>query len=380
MRMLTHAMPDTTGLKTQRWRQLTVLVSDRLDQLCCLAYVTAMLTFALILGVGVIFRYVLNNSLAWSDEAALAAFAWVTFLGAASAYLHDRHISVTMLRDWLPAGWRRQAIVVAEGFALAYLLVITTSSIEGLNLVGRTSTDALRMSMTIPYLAIPTAGVIMIVHWIRRVTTSLTSAESAVAIAIALLLFVLLHGDIGPLHEVPPRFKIALLIGLFAAPLLLGVPVAFVLGLVASMYLAFIGGINFNTGALQTFYGINVISYLAIPLLILSGNAMYEIGVARHLADFAQALVGRIRGGLGLADVVASLIFADISGSAVSDTAAIGSVMIPELKRQGYRAEFAAAIQGAAGTLGLMFPPAITLLLYATVLNLSVSQLFAASV
>jgi tripartite ATP-independent transporter DctM subunit len=77
--------------------------------------------------------------------------------------------------------------------------------------------------------------------------------------------------------------------------------------------------------------------------------------------------------------VLASLIFADISGSAVSDTAAIGGIMIPEMKKRGYNAAFCAALQGAAGTLGLMFPPAITLLLYAVATNVSVSHLFAAT-
>jgi C4-dicarboxylate transporter, DctM subunit len=81
-----------------------------------------------------------------------------------------------------------------------------------------------------------------------------------------------------------------------------------------------------------------------------------------------------------MADIVASLVFADTSGSAVSDTAAIGSLVITEMKRRGYRPEFAVALQASAGTLGLMCPPAISLLLYATVVNVSVSRLFAASI
>jgi C4-dicarboxylate transporter DctM subunit len=147
----------------------------------------------------------------------------------------------------------------------------------------------------------------------------------------------------------------------------------------ATTYVAVFGTIPFHTGALQVFYGIEILAFLAVPLLILSGMLMHTSGIAQRLVDFAQALVGRIRGGLAASDVVASLIFADISGSAASDTAAIGAIMIPAMKKRGYSASFCAALQGASGTLGLMFPPAITLLLYAVAMNVSVSRLFAAS-
>src|SRR5512147_3308261 len=107
---------------------------------------------------------------------------------------------------------------------------------------------------------------------------------------------------------------------------------------------------------------------------------MHEAGVARYIVDLAQVLVGRLRGGLGAANVVASFIFGDISGSAVSDTAAIGSLMIPQMKARGYRADFCAALQGTAGTLGMMAPLAITILLYASATSTSVSRLAAATI
>jgi len=90
--------------------------------------------------------------------------------------------------------------------------------------------------------------------------------------------------------------------------------------------------------------------------------------------------MGRLRGGLGAANLVASFLFGDISGSAVSDTAAIGSLMIPQMKQRGYKAAFCAALQGTAGTLGMMAPLAITILLYASATNTSVSRLAAATV
>jgi hypothetical protein len=100
---------------------------------------------------------------------------------------------------------------------------------------------------------------------------------------------------------------------------LLGVPVAFALGLLAMMYISVFGTIPFSTGAMQTFFGTEQLAFLAIPLLILSGTLMHVAGIAERIVDFAQVLVGRVPGGLGMADIVASLIFSDTSGSAAGD-------------------------------------------------------------
>ena len=98
--------------------------------------------------------------------------------------------------------------------------------------------------------------------------------------------------------------------------------------------------------------------------------------MAERLAAFATCLFGWIRGGLGIADIAASVVFADISGSAVADSAAIGSIMIPQMEARGYSKEFASALQAAAGSLGLMFPPSSTMIVYAWITNISVTALF----
>jgi C4-dicarboxylate transporter DctM subunit len=148
----------------------------------------------------------------------------------------------------------------------------------------------------------------------------------------------------------------------------------------ATFYAGTIGDIPFGVGAMEIYNGMNILALMAIPLLMLAGRLLHEAGVAQYIVDFAQVLVGRVRGGLGAANVVASFLFGDISGSAISDTAAIGSLMIPQMKKRGYRADFCAALQGTAGTLGMMAPLAITILLYAAATSTSVSRLAAATV
>jgi C4-dicarboxylate transporter, DctM subunit len=112
---------------------------------------------------------------------------------------------------------------------------------------------------------------------------------------------------------------------------------------------------------------------------MLTGAVMEHAGMSRRLIDFAQALVGWMRGAMGYVTIVASMFFADISGSATADTAAIGSIMIPGMRSKSYSAAFAPALQSAAGSLGLLFPPAMCMIFYAYTANVSVAHMFMAS-
>ncbi len=160
--------------------------------------------------------------------------------------------------------------------------------------------------------------------------------------------------------------------------LLIGVPVSVCIGLGATLALAFA-----DTPLLvipqQYFSNLNNFGLLAIPFFMLTGAIMDAGGISRRLVEFSQALVGFMRGGIGHVTIVASMFFADISGSATADTAAIGSVMIPGMVKKGYSKPFATALQSAAGSLGLLFPPSMSMIVYAYVANVSVIALFLAS-
>jgi len=329
--------------------------------------------FTAVMLLGVFFRYVLNASLSWSDEVALLIFGWAALLYIASAYLHDQHVTVDVLVRRLPPRVRMAAETVAHGLTGGYLAALLVSSVQAFEVIGRSHTDALHIPVSAHFLAIPVAAALMLVHWLRRALT-----PGKLLIAAGFLLVVLL--PLGRVLQVGGGLKALVLALALFGPMLIGVPVAVALGLMATLYVAMVGDISFMTGALQTFNGINVYALLAIPLLILSGKLMHAAGIARRLVDFAQVLVGRIRGGLGASNVVASFIFGDISGSAVSDTAAIGALMVPQMKQRGYRADFCAALQGAAGTLGMTAPLSITVLLYSAAASSSVSRLAAATI
>src|SRR5512135_1760658 len=136
------------------WCLSVISASDAVDRGCTFTFVAATVAFAVIMLVGVFFRYVLNDSLAWSDEVGLMVFIWATFLSIASGYRHDKHVNLDIVVRKLSPSWSKRATVLAEGMSLGYLLSLTVSGFETLPLAAGMHSDALRLPLTIPFVAI----------------------------------------------------------------------------------------------------------------------------------------------------------------------------------------------------------------------------------
>ncbi|TQS73558.1 TRAP transporter large permease [Rhodobacteraceae bacterium] len=173
---------------------------------------------------------------------------------------------------------------------------------------------------------------------------------------------------------------LSLLFGLFALGLLCGMPVAFALGLAA------VGGFLYEglplfIGFQRVLSGISVFSLLAIPFFIFAGELMMHGGIAGRLVRLAASAVGSIRGGLGVVNVASSMLFGGISGSAVADTSALGSILIPVMKEKGYDPDYAVNVTVTSSVAGVVIPPSHNMILYAVAAGgVSVSQLFLAGV
>ncbi len=165
-------------------------------------------------------------------------------------------------------------------------------------------------------------------------------------------------------------FFIAILLFFFIA----GIPVAFSLGL-TTIALMFLGiGIGFNPEliVLRMFGGVNSFILLAIPFFLFAGRIMNAGGMTVRIFDFSQAMVGRVRGGLGHVNILASMIFAGMSGSAVADAAGLGAIEYKAMKEGGYSDEVSVGITAASATIGPIIPPSIPLVIYAILANVSV--------
>ena len=162
---------------------------------------------------------------------------------------------------------------------------------------------------------------------------------------------------------------------------LVNVPIAVALGLVAVVAIVATGGVGAlpNAGLLM-FSGSTKFPLIAIPLFILAGAIMNRSGISRRLVAFASAVFGFIRGGLSMVSISASMFFAEISGSAVADVAALGSILIPAMRKRGYSREFAAAVTSSSATLAVIIPPSIPMILYGVMSNASVVELFVAGI
>jgi C4-dicarboxylate transporter DctM subunit len=163
---------------------------------------------------------------------------------------------------------------------------------------------------------------------------------------------------------------------------LIGVPIAISLGLVAvvAMLSGPEGAGSLPNAALVMFDGATSFPLIAIPLFILAGAIMNASGISRRLIAFASSVVGFIRGGLSMVTISASLFFAEISGSAVADVAALGSILIPAMRRKGYSRAFAAAVTSSSATLAVIIPPSIPMIIYGVMSGSSIVELFVAGI
>ena len=167
-------------------------------------------------------------------------------------------------------------------------------------------------------------------------------------------------------------------LALFLTFVIAGMPIAFALGAAALVGLWLLEGAPLRIVASRTFGAIDNFSLLAIPFFILAGELMETGGISHRLVTLARVLVGHVRGGLGNVVLVAMLFFSGISGSTNADAAAVGSVMLPAMKREGYNAGHAGAIVAAAAGMGILVPPCLTMVVYGSITNTSIATLFAA--
>lgn len=161
--------------------------------------------------------------------------------------------------------------------------------------------------------------------------------------------------------------------------ILLGMPVAFSLGIVGAGWILFEDRSALLIAS-RVFSGMNLFVLLSVPFFIMSGEIMNQSGVTERLIKFVNFIVGRVRGGLAQANIYTSILFAGLTGAAISDATALGSVFIPSMEKEGYSRNFSAMITAASAIIGPIIPPSIMMVIYSAVTGISVGALFAAGI
>src|SRR5674476_790638 len=171
-----------------------------------------------------------------------------------------------------------------------------------------------------------------------------------------------------------------IIFGLLIALMLTGMPISIALGMTVLTFIYTMTNVPTESVALKLFTGIDNFEIMAIPFFILAGNFLTHGGVARRMINFATAMVGHWYGGLALAAVLACALFAAVSGSSPATVVAIGSVVLPAMVAQGFPKRFGAGVITTSGSLGILIPPSIPMVLYAVSTNSSVGKLFIAGI
>lgn len=164
---------------------------------------------------------------------------------------------------------------------------------------------------------------------------------------------------------------------IFLILLAVGIPIAFVLGISSVIYL-WKTQMPFVLVSQRVFVGLDNFLILAVPLFILAGKLMNASGITKRLIDFFYVIIGHIRGGLAYVNIVASVFFAGITGAGAADTAAIGSIMIPAMKKEGYSPEYSGAVTAISSTIGPTIPPSIAMVVFGAMAETSIAKLFLA--
>jgi len=167
----------------------------------------------------------------------------------------------------------------------------------------------------------------------------------------------------------------------FVALLLLGMPIGFAIGLAGLAGLISTSGTDFlHIGPSKVFNGLNIFPFLAMPFFILAGEVMNHIGITDRLVRLANVLVGHFRGGLAHTNMLASVFFAGLTGAATADAAAFGKTLVPAMVRQGYRRDYACAVTAAGSIIGPTIPPSGLMVVYGSLMGVSIGGLFAAGI
>ncbi|MBU3908625.1 MAG: TRAP transporter large permease [Gammaproteobacteria bacterium] len=170
-------------------------------------------------------------------------------------------------------------------------------------------------------------------------------------------------------------------LAVFFGLLVVGVPIGYVLGIAGVLGIIQIGGTEMLAMAPQRYFaGLDLYTFLAMPLFIFAGEIMNRAGITMRLAEFADALVGHLRGGMAHSCMVSSVLFAGISGAAVAEAAAFGNTMVPAMLKKGYKRPFACAVVVAGSIIGPTIPPSNLMVIYGSMMGVSIAGLFAAGI
>ncbi len=363
-----------------------------------------------------IFQWLSSQDLSWAQEACIYMFIWMAKFGAAYGVRTGIHVGVDVLVNILPAKSRLRVVLFSLLCGALFTGIVAAfgaAFVSQMWHTGQHSND-LEAPMWAIYLAIPLGSGLMCfrflqVAWWFYWTGELPHHDAGhvdgveadalhptepkpaskikddsplgwILMLLPVLIVAICFAHAGHLIELPHGLRVAIVFVLLLSLMATGMPVSIALGLTVLSFMFTLTDVRTESVALKLFTGIENFEIMAIPFFILAGNFLTHGGVARRMINFATAMVGHWFGGLALAGVLACALFAAISGSSPATVVAIGSVILPAMVAQGFPKRFGAGVITTSGSLGILIPPSIPMVLYAVSTNTSVGKLFMAGI
>ena len=353
-------------------------IADKINSLLKFLIVVCLSLMAIFVFMNVVLRYAFNSGITWSEEVSRFLFVWLIFLGAILAFNDNEHLGVDVVIKKLSLTGKKIVYIISNIILLITLVFLLDGSWKLTLLNTDLSAPATGMSYAYIYVfgVIMSAAMILIILLklykliVRKDHSHLIMAGSEDSLD---------HNDIsenGGQEVMTLTVFIVALLGAMA----LGIPIAFAL-LISGIAIMFALG-NFDTQILAAnlIQGADNFPLMAIPFFILAGELMNAGGISKRIIDFAMACVGHVRGGLGYVAIIASVLFAGLSGSAVADTAALGAILIPMMVSQGYNRNRSAGIIAAGGIIAPIIPPSIPMIVFGVTAGVSITKLFMAGI
>jgi C4-dicarboxylate transporter, DctM subunit len=343
----------------------------------------ALIAAAFVVTFGVVKGHILGEAALWQDEVMIFLVAGAVFLSAAHVQRERGHIGIEVLSGVLSPRANRIRQLVIDTLVCVFCVFFAWKSGTLLGEAiqeGQTSHSVWGPPMWIPY-SLLTFGMGMLALQVAMQLGRQSVAALVLALAVAAGLLLWQRPPTALLTGVSqPAVGIAYCVATLLV-MLSGMPIAFALGVVALVFmLLFMPPASVDTIAQNFYEELASVIILAIPLFILKGAAIGRSDAGKDLYSALHAWLHRIPGGLGVANTVACGLFAAMAGSSPATCSAIGSAGIPEMRQRGYSSGFAAGIIAAGGTLGILLPPSVTMLLYAVAAEVSLGKLFLAGI
>jgi tripartite ATP-independent transporter DctM subunit len=354
--------PQKTGRPT-KWLEFTAAI--------------LLIGITLVVTLQIVCRYILQELPPWSEELSRYLFIWANFVGAGVAFARSSHVSIDSFVTRLAASGRRKIEIVVVMLVTTFSLFLVYQGVRTAVAMKGSYSITMHFSMAWVFAALPAAGLIFLLYQSQKIFRRkewMTTCFSAVGVVVLTAALVL----IGKYGSVPPGLLVIALVCMVIFFIAMNTPISMAIGLACLVYILARGNIQLTIAPITIIGGMDSFVLLAVPLFVLVGDLMNTGGITNRLVTFARALVGHIRGSLGISTVLGEYIFSGISGASVADVSAMGSILIPAMHRAGYRLEQAVSIVASASAMGMLVPPCIPMVVLANLTNLSVASLFIA--